>query len=70
MTKRRKLKRSNKPVPEGMSGYDARKRLPLRKRHSTHTRPVHGCPLCVPGSTREVVAESSSLPPSVDMSGI
>lgn len=69
MTKRRKIKRSNKPVPEGMSGYAARHRLPLRKRHQTHTRLVHGCPLCVPGSTREM-AEPSSLSPSMDMSGI
>jgi len=69
MTKRHKVKRSNKPVPEGASGYAARKRLPLRSRHSSHTRPVHGCPLCIPGSTREA-AEPSSLSPTVDMSGI
>lgn len=69
MTKRLKVKRSNKPVPEGTSGYAARHKLSLRKRHSSHTRPVHGCPLCVPGSTREA-AEPSSLSPSVDMSGI
>lgn len=69
MTKRLKVKRSNKPVPEGTSGYAARHKLSLRKRHLTHTRPVHGCPLCVPGSTREV-GEKSSLPLSVDMLGI
>ena len=70
MAKRRKLKRCNKPVPEGTSGYAARHKLSLRKRHSTHTRTVHGCPLCVPGSTKEAAAEPSSLSPDVDMTGI
>lgn len=49
MTKRRKLKRSNKPVPEGASGYNVKRRTPWNVRHETHTRPaVYACPYCFP----------------------
>lgn len=68
MTKRRKLKRSNKPVPEGNTGYNARKRLPWSERHEGHTIKVHACPYCVPGETHQ--APRSTLPLSVDKSGI
>lgn len=47
MTKRHKLKRSNKPVPDGDTGYAARHKLPWSERHKGHTTRVHACPYCV-----------------------
>ena len=70
MTKRRKLNRSNKPVPEGASGYAARRRLPWSERHKGHTIRVHACPYCMPESTQQETLPRPTLPLSVCKSGI